>query len=116
MDGARVILDKFKGKFYAFNLLLDITPDCDCFDKTDLPVVPDLGILSGSDPAALDRASFDMIIAAPGYPGSKLEGTPGMAPGGDKVRPIYPKIDSGSYFQITDRAGIGSSGYHITDL
>jgi uncharacterized protein len=115
-DGAHVILDKFRDKFYALNLLLDITPDCDCFDKTDLPVVPDLGIVAGSDPVALDRASFDMITSAPGYPGSKLEGTPGMAPGGDKVGPIYPKIDSEAYFRITDRAGIGSSSYHITDL
>ena len=43
-DGARVILEKFRDKFFALNLLLDVTPDCDCFDRTDLPVVPDLGI------------------------------------------------------------------------
>jgi uncharacterized protein len=115
-DGARVILHKFKEKFYAFNLLLDVTPDCDCFDKTDLPVVPDLGILSGSDPVALDRASFDLITSAPGYQGSKLEGTLGMVPGGNKVLPLYPKIDSEAYFQITNRAGIGSTQYHYTDL
>jgi hypothetical protein len=115
-DGAGVILQKFKGKFFAFNLLLDVTPDCDCFDKTDLPVVPDLGILAGTDAAALDQASFDMITAAPGYPGSKLEGSPGMAPGGDKVRPVYPKIYPQAYFQIIDRASIGSSSYQITDL
>lgn len=115
-DGARAVLDKYRDKFYGINLLLDITPDCDCFDKTDLPVVPDLGILAGADAAALDRASYDLISAAPGYPGSKEEGSPGMVPGGDKVRPVYPKIDSEAYFRITDRANIGSSSYHITDL
>ncbi len=115
-DGARVILNRFNGKFYGINLLLDVTPDCDCFDKTDLPVVPDLGILAGSEVIALDRATYDLITTAPGYPGSKLEGSPGMTPGGDKVRPIYPKIDSDEYFKICDRARIGSSLYEFITL
>lgn len=115
-DSAKAILSGFAEKFLAINLMLDITPDCDCFDKTDLPVVPDLGILSGTDPVALDRASYDLIVAAPGYPGSKLEGTDGMRPGGDKVGPIYPRIDPEAYFQITERSGIGSTKYQIVDL
>ncbi len=115
-DAAKAVLAGFAGKFFGFNLLLDVTPDCDCFDKTDLPVVPDLGILAGSDPVALDSASFDLIVAAPGYPGSKLEGSEGMSSGEKKVQPIYPKIDPEAYFQITERAGIGSVRYHIEEV
>jgi len=115
-DAAKAVLAGFSGKFFAINLLLDITPDCDCFDKTDLPVVPDLGILAGIDPIALDRASYDMIVAAPGYPGCKLENSDGMKSGADKVRPIYPRIDPEAYFRITERAGIGSTQYQIIDV
>ncbi|RJP76418.1 MAG: DUF362 domain-containing protein [Candidatus Zixiibacteriota bacterium] len=116
VDGAAAVLDKFRDKFYAFNLMLDVTPDCDCWDRTDVPVVPDLGILAGTDPVALDRAAYDLIIAAPGYPGSREEGSGGMAPGGAKVQPIYPKIDPDAYFHITERAAIGSTLYEFQDV
>ncbi|HEX7343052.1 MAG TPA: DUF362 domain-containing protein [bacterium] len=115
-DGARAVLAGFKGKFYAINLLLDITPDCDCFERSDLPVVPDLGILGSDDPVAVDKASYDLILAAPGYPGSKLDGSNGMNPGGPKVQPIYPKIDPEAYFQVTQHCGIGSTEFHLLDL
>jgi uncharacterized Fe-S center protein len=115
-DAAGAVLSKFRDKFFAINLLLDITPDCDCFDKSDLPVVPDLGILAGENLIALDRASYDLITAAPGYPGSRLEGTDAMQPGKDKVQPIRPRINSDDYFAITERSGIGDAGYHFVDI
>lgn len=115
-DAASAVLSGFRKKFFGINLLLDVTPDCDCFDKSDLPVVPDQGILAGTDPVALDRASYDLITEAPGYPGSKLEGSEGMEPGGNKVQPIYARIDPEAYFQITEKAGIGSTQYQIIDV
>jgi len=115
VDGASAILKKFSGKFLGINLMLDITPDCDCFSKSELPIVPDLGVLAGADPVALDKAAFDLITAAPGYPGSKLEGTGGMVPGNDKVQPVYPRIEADPYFEITSRAGIGSLHYQLLD-
>ncbi|MFH1863279.1 MAG: DUF362 domain-containing protein [bacterium] len=115
-DAVSAVLSKFQNKFLGINLLLDITPDCDCFDKTDLPIVPDLGILAGTDPVALDRASHDLIQAAPGYPGSKLEGTAGMLPGNNKIEPIHSKINAEDYFKITELSGIGAIQYRIIDI
>lgn len=116
VDVAAGVLKASRKKFFGINLILDITPDCDCWNRTELPVVPDLGIIAGTDPVALDRASYDLIVASPGYPGSKLEGSEGYNPGGEKVKPIYPKVDPSAYFDIVDRAGIGSSEYEIEDL
>ncbi len=116
LDGAKAILTRFKGKFFALNLMLDVTPDCDCWNKSELPVVPDQGILAGVDAAAIDLASFDLITAAPGYPGSKLENSAGMAPGGDKVHPVYPKIRTQDYFDLVGKADIGSSSYRIEEI
>ncbi|MCX6641214.1 MAG: DUF362 domain-containing protein [bacterium] len=116
MDGARAILQGLNKKFFGINLLLDITPDCDCWDKTETPVVPDLGILAGTDPVALDRASYDLIVASVGYPGSKLEGSTGMVAGQDKVQPIYKKIEPEEYFEITANSGLGNADYRLEEV
>jgi uncharacterized protein len=116
LDGTKAILHNPPKRFFAVNLLLDVTPDCDCWDKTELPVVPDLGILAGTDPIALDKASYDLILASPGYPGSILEGSTGMHPGQDKVKPIYHKIDPQDYFDICARSGLGSIDYVLEKL
>ncbi|MEO0098231.1 MAG: DUF362 domain-containing protein, partial [candidate division WOR-3 bacterium] len=44
-----------------FNFLIDITPNCDCFPKTEEPIVKDIGILASFDPVALDQAGYDMV-------------------------------------------------------
>ncbi|MFH1735941.1 MAG: DUF362 domain-containing protein [bacterium] len=116
LDGAAAVLTKFKNKFLVVNLLLDVTPDCDCWNKSELPIVPDLGVIGGIDPVAVDQASHDMVRAASGYPGSKLEGTDGMKSGGDKVAPIYPKMPSDMYFELAANAGIGSSNYSLEEI
>ena len=35
--------------------MVDVTPHCDCPGWSDLPVVPDIGILASLDPVAIDR-------------------------------------------------------------
>lgn len=47
------------------NFLMNITPDCDCAGWSDLPMVPDLGILASTDPVALDQACLDLVNQAP---------------------------------------------------
>ncbi|NHI91968.1 MAG: DUF362 domain-containing protein [Candidatus Lokiarchaeota archaeon] len=47
------------------NLLMDVTPICDCIPSSDNPIVPDIGILISRDPLAIDKASIDLINEAP---------------------------------------------------
>lgn len=47
------------------NFVLNITPDCDCVGWSDMPLVPDIGILASTDPVALDQACFDLVNKAP---------------------------------------------------
>jgi uncharacterized Fe-S center protein len=52
-----------KDKILYLNFLTRITKDCDClrgFDK----MVPDIGILVGRDPVAIDAASLDLVEEA----------------------------------------------------
>lgn len=84
-DAAKAVIDTVGKENFAFlNFILDVTPVCDCVPFSDLPVVPDLGILAGFDPLAIDKASLDLINNAPIVSGSILtESVP------NKIAAIY---------------------------
>ena len=117
IDGAKVVLEHFNDRIFACNLALDITPECDCFGKTDLPIVPDLGIFASTDAAACDQATFDAVIEAPGYPGSLLEGHNGMRPGGNKVAGCHAKQKGWKeYDDFLRKAGLWSAEYKLVEI
>lgn len=60
-------------KVSFINFLINITPDCDCCDWSDLSIVPDLGILASKDTVAIDKASVDLVNNAPINPLGKLK-------------------------------------------
>ena len=41
---------------FHINLVLDISPYCDCHAENDLPILPDIGMFASFDPVALDQA------------------------------------------------------------
>lgn len=60
-DAAKTIFKMFKGRFWGFNLAVDITQDCDCIGRTDIPICSDIGLFASDDPLALDRATADKL-------------------------------------------------------
>lgn len=113
-DGAKVMLNRFKGKNYSINIALDVTPECDCFGKSDLPIVPDAGIFASMDAAACDRAAFDVVTSFPGYPGCLMEGKTGMKPGGNKAASCHAKLGEGKeHDDFIRQAGISSLEYDL---
>lgn len=59
------IIDKLDKSFY-FNVLIDMTKDCDCFSVVQEKLIPDIGILASADPVAVDKATLDLTAAAHG--------------------------------------------------
>ncbi len=58
---ARYTADVVRGKkIFYINFLTNITPDCDCLYNAEPPICPDIGILAGFDPVAIDQASYDL--------------------------------------------------------
>ena len=49
------------GKAVHLNLATHMTPVCDCFGFTSMPILPDAGIFGSDDIVALDRATLDVI-------------------------------------------------------
>ncbi len=102
---------KDKPNFHV-NFVMDISPDCDCWNLNDLPIAADVGILASSDPVALDRASVDLVNAAPVIPGSRLDDT-GYQAGEDKFRAIHPDTDWRPGLLHAEAIGIGTQDYEL---
>lgn len=103
-----------KGKVGYLNVLVNITPDCDCCPWSDRPIVPDIGILASTDPVAIDAASFDLVNAQPGMAGSRL--LDNRDPGADKFRGVNPYSDGMVQVRYGEEIGLGSADYELVDI
>ncbi|MFX1377649.1 MAG: DUF362 domain-containing protein [Promethearchaeota archaeon] len=62
VDNAKGVVEYFgKDKIFYINYAIDITYQCDCTGGSDVPFVPDIGVLASLDPVALDQATIDLI-------------------------------------------------------
>jgi uncharacterized Fe-S center protein len=53
-----------KDKCFYINVLVNMTTDCDCMNIDQPKCIPDIGILAGRDPVAIDKATVDLINQA----------------------------------------------------
>ena len=57
---------------FHINLVIQVSPNCDCHSENDVPIIPDVGMFASFDPVALDQACADACIKQPVMPGSQL--------------------------------------------
>lgn len=100
-----------KGKVGYINFLTDITPDCDCVSWSDVPLVPDIGILASDDPVALDSASYDLINQQKGFKDSML--LHNHEKGSDKFRGVWENVDGKIQLNYADKIGLGTMDYEL---
>lgn len=79
-----------------FNLLVNITPNCDCYPQTEKPVLPDLGIFASFDPVACDQAALDRT--------------------GPVLKEIHPHINPGVVLARGVEIGLGSREYRLVPV
>ena len=61
VDNAKGVVEHFgKDRIFYINYAIDISWQCDC-GSSDVPFVPDIGVLSSLDPVALDQACIDLV-------------------------------------------------------
>ena len=58
---------------FHINLVMDVSPYCDCHSENDAPIIPDVGMFVSFDPVALDQACVDACNRMPVMPGSRLD-------------------------------------------
>ncbi len=124
VDVAAAVVGRIgKNKIGYFNFLTDVTAHCDCFDFGDLPMVPDIGFLAAKDPVAIDKASVDLVNAAPTIKGSIAEE---IKPSEDKLNLITPQMqiwhkrkeptDWRWQIEAAKKLGLGTDNYQLIKI
>lgn len=113
-----ISLSTFKpGKAVFLALATQMTPVCDCFGFTTLPILPDIGVFGSDDIVAIEQAILDKIgeksIIEENIPGSMeivtREGHPLSWIHG-KFKDPYKVVEYGA------QLGLGSREYQIDDV
>lgn len=101
---------------FHISFIMNVSPNCDCWNHNDAPIVPDLGIAASFDPVALDKACADIVINAPAaltgnvladaHPHEHLQGA-------DKFCLVHPDTDWISGLNHARKLGMGSMDYEL---
>ena len=107
---------------FHISLAIDVSPNCDCHDENDKPIVGDIGFFASFDPVALDQACIDAVQAAAALPDTeythmrdKLEeaGELDEAHANDKFHITHPDTDWKSCIDHAEKIGIGTHEYEL---
>ncbi len=115
---AKLVLDTFEpGNAVFINLATHITPVCDCFGFTGLPVLPDAGVFGSDDIVAVEQATLDMLARTPIIE----ENLPGMMEivtrKGHPFQWIHgPYKDPYRQLALAEGIGLGSRQYELVDV
>jgi len=100
---------------FHISFIMNVSPECDCWNHNDAAIVADIGIAASLDPVALDRACADLVIAAPALSGTRiadaLSGSSGKD--ADKFRLAHPEIDWQAGLAYAEEIGLGTQEYEL---
>lgn len=114
VEYAGAVTASFARPCLYLNFVMNVTPDCDCAGYSDAPLCPDIGILAGLDPVAVDQASLDLVNEALPLPGGRLP--QGIHQGEDKFKALRPDIHGDHALAHAQSLGLGMRNYHLTRL
>ncbi len=97
---------------FFINILSSVTPQSDEYPYSDVPFVPDLGILASDDPAAVDWATYRMIVASPGLPGSIAQDLNVLEKGQDKLKAITGRSPA-RMIEYAEKMGLGTRDFEM---
>ena len=60
-DSAKSVVDYFNKEIIYINIMCNMSVDCDCCATAKDPCIKDIGILSSTDPVAIDQACIDLV-------------------------------------------------------
>ncbi len=101
---------------FHINLVLDISPYCDCHAENDLPILPDIGMFASFDPVALDQACADACNAQKPIQGSLLDNnikSKEFEDHHDHFKNTTPQSEWSSCLEHAEKIGVGTRRYEI---
>jgi uncharacterized Fe-S center protein len=115
---AKLVLDTFEpGNAVFLNLATHMTPVCDCFGFTSLPILPDAGVFGSDDLVAVEKAMLDRVARTPIIE----ENLPGMmevvSREGHPFQWIHGQYkDPYEQLVLAEKLGLGSQDYELVDV
>ena len=94
------IANKRKKTLY-FNFIMDVTPLCDCVPWSGEKIVEDIGIVVSTDPLAIEKASYDLVVKAAGK---------------DIFCEHHPSTMGHNIFSYGESIGLGSTTYDLVEI
>ncbi len=104
---------------FHISLVRDISPNCDCHNENDTPILPDIGMFASFDPIALDKACADACNAAQPMPNSQLSdnlATPGFVCRHDHFYDCGPNSEWEATLDQGEKIGLGTQDYIIKKI
>ena len=105
---------------FHINIVADVSPNCDCEDCNDLPIIPDVGMFASFDPIALDQACVDAVNAQEVNKGSILDEIAkdaGLeAPRSDFFKMIHPDTCWQAGLEHGEKLGLGTREYELVKI
>lgn len=102
-EAASSIMDYEKENIAFINVMCNMSVDCDCCAVAEDPKIKDIGILSSTDPVALDQACLDLVYQSED-PGKKN---------------LIERIESRNGIHTIEEAeklGVGSRNYELISI
>lgn len=101
---------------FHINLVMDISPNCDCHGENDAPVLPNIGMFASFDPVALDQACVDACLQATPLPNSQLSDNlakPDWECHHDHFLDVHPDINWEATLRHAEKIGLGVREYEL---
>ena len=108
---------------FHISLVMNVSPECDCWGHNDIAIVPDLGMMASFDPVALDQACADMVNSAPAINGWIQKDHDSYSCHNhcedgeeDKFKIIHPDTDWKAGLRYAQEIGLGSREYELVTV
>lgn len=99
---------------FHINLVMDVSPNCDCHGENDVPIVPNVGMFASFDPVALDMACADAVNRQPVISGSILDELPQLT--NDRFCDNHPETNWMSAIEHGEKIGLGTREYELIEI
>jgi uncharacterized Fe-S center protein len=98
---------------FHINFIMDISPNCDCWNFNDVPIAPNIGIVASFDPVAIDQASADLVNKAPVNKGCVIDGHSHTS---DKFTAVFPNTNWSAGLEYAEKIGLGTREYELINV
>lgn len=104
---------------FHISFIMNVSPECDCWNHNDAAIIPDLGMLASADPVALDKACADLVIQAPVLHSDNVLAKKHEHEdlcGCDKFHMIHPDTNWLAGLRHAEKIGLGTMNYELIKI